>query len=65
MVRWNYYSQDGAAMGASAEFDARATAEGWLGSEWEALLDQGVETVALVDASSGHELYRMPLGEDG
>ncbi|MFA7265170.1 MAG: hypothetical protein WC054_02560 [Candidatus Nanopelagicales bacterium] len=32
-----------------AEFHAQADAETWIGEEWEALLDAGVESVNLVN----------------
>lgn len=59
--RWRYEDEAGAPVaGPDAVFADRAAAEDWLGREFEALLDDGVHQVTLLDGDA--ELYTMGLG---
>ena len=58
--RWRYEDESGAPVaGPDETFPDRATAEDWLGREFEALLDDGVHRVTLLDGDA--ELYTMGL----
>jgi hypothetical protein len=50
---WRYEKADGAVMGAQglqeAIFASQGDAESWLGENWRALLDAGVDQVTLLD----------------
>jgi hypothetical protein len=48
--RWTYDTG-----GASGEFPAQADAEAWLGESWQALYDDGVRAVTLLDGD--REVY--------
>jgi hypothetical protein len=41
------------------EFSTQGDAESWIGEEWKALLDGGVDQVTLFE--DGAEIYRMSL----
>jgi hypothetical protein len=42
-------------------WDSKAEAEEWLGQHWRSLLDEGAESVSLVE--DAHEEYTMGLRE--
>ena len=50
---WRYEKTDGALVGASglqeAIFASQGDAESWLGENWRALIDAGVDQVTLLD----------------
>jgi hypothetical protein len=60
---WRYLDADGTETGESEQFPEREAAESWLGEAWPALLERGVEEVALDDRTRGRTLYRMGLRE--
>ncbi len=43
----------------SEEFDTKEEAEVWMGAEWASLLEEGAETVSLMEGEK--RLYRMGL----
>ena len=45
-----------------SSFPSQSDAESWLGENWRALADAGVETVALIDGQ--HQLYDMSLAPE-
>lgn len=47
--KWKYEDESGNAVGESAEFESQSDAETWIGTEFEALLDDGVAQVNLYD----------------
>ncbi len=59
--RWILHDADGTDLRVSEEFASQADAEAWMGSEWASLLDEGAETVTLMDDDD--KLYRMGLRE--
>jgi hypothetical protein len=59
--RWMLHAADGSELRASEEFDSKEAAEAWMGSEWSSLLDEGAETVSLMQDTE--RLYRMGLRE--
>lgn len=58
---WRYENADGSAhaTGSSTSFPTQGDAESWLGEQWRALLDEGVEQVTLLEAE--REVYG-PMG---
>ncbi len=62
--RWVLHDASGADLRSSTErFASREEAEAWMGAEWARLLDEGAETVSLVD-DHGTAYYRMGLREE-
>ena len=59
--RWILHAADGSDLRTSEEFESKDAAEAWMGSEWSNLLDEGAETVSLMDGVE--RLYRMGLRE--
>jgi len=57
---WRYLGPNGAETGSSSPFPDQGAAETWLGDEWRALSDHGVDSVELVE--DGEIVYRMSLG---
>lgn len=58
--RWRYHDADGGEIDGPAEtFEDQGDAEDWLGREFPALLDAGVEAVTLLEGDE--ELYG-PMG---
>jgi hypothetical protein len=60
--RWQLLDADGAATqvpGGTPAFPSQSDAETWVGEEWRALLEAGVEAVTLVD---GDRLVYGPMG---
>ena len=64
MFSWTYLDRSGEEVGRSPVFDEAEQAEGWIGSSWPDLLEQGVEVVILRDGELERDLYRMGLGPD-
>lgn len=60
-MRWILKDAQGAELRSSDTFGSRDGAETWLGQEWQRLLDEGAESVALVE--DGHTVYEMGLRE--
>ncbi|MBF4162298.1 hypothetical protein [Nocardioides acrostichi] len=47
---WRLLGVDGSEIGAESErFVSQADAESWLGEEWQRLVEEGVETVVLLE----------------
>ena len=59
--RWVLHDAAGADLRSSQDFGSQAEAEAWMGSEWEALLAEGGESVTLMD--DAEKVYRMGLRE--
>lgn len=59
--RWILHDAAGTDLRASEDFASQADAEAWMGSEWASLLDEGAESVTLMDGDD--KLYRMGLRE--
>jgi hypothetical protein len=58
---WTLHDEAGKDVGETPHFDSREEAEAFMGTDWEALLDQGGESASLKE---GDEiLYRMGLRE--
>lgn len=58
---WKLHGPAGEDLRTTGEFASKEEAEAWMGAEWAALLDEGAETVSLVDGDD--TLYRMGLRE--
>lgn len=58
---WTLLDADGNALRSSEEFVSKEEAEAWMGSEWAALLEEGAESVALME--NGSRVYEMGLRE--
>ena len=56
---WVLHDAEGKDLRATEEFDSKESAEAWMGAEWAALLDEGAETVSLMDGDNAQ--YRMGL----
>lgn len=56
---WVLRNADGEEMRATEPFDSKDEAEAFMGSDWQALLDEGAETVSLMEGDVQH--YRMSL----
>lgn len=54
---WRYTDADGQSLDTPAGqgFPSQSDAESWLGEEWKALLEAGVDSVHLYE--DGHEVY--------
>jgi hypothetical protein len=52
---WTYETADGETIGRSETFDSRSDAESWVGEEFAALLEQGIDQVRLFDGEA--EVY--------
>jgi hypothetical protein len=59
--RWVLHDASGSDLRATDEFPSQAEAESWMGAEWAALLEEGAETVSLMEGDA--KLYRMGLRE--
>ncbi len=59
--RWVLHDASGSDVGESEAFASQAEAEAWMGAEWSRLLEEGAETVSLMEDSE--RLYRMGLRE--
>lgn len=60
-LKWVLKDPDGNTIRASDPFESRDEAEAWMGTEWASLLDEGAETVVLMD--EGGVVYEMGLRE--
>jgi hypothetical protein len=58
---WVLHDASGTDIRTSEAFESKESAEEWMGSEWAALLEEGAETVSLMDGTE--RLYRMGLRE--
>ncbi|MER5865562.1 hypothetical protein [Kitasatospora sp. NPDC002040] len=61
---WRYEKADGTLVqlaGEQEEFPGQGDAESWIGEEFKALLEKGVEQVVLLD--DGKAIYTMSLQE--
>ena len=63
MSGWTWVLKDssGADIRSSEEFGSQADAEAWMTSSWATLLEEGAETVSLMDGE--RFVYRMGLRE--
>ncbi|MCW2830633.1 MAG: hypothetical protein JWP31_1325 [Aeromicrobium sp.] len=52
---WTFESADGVVTGRSEPFESRSDAESWVGEEFGALLEQGIDQVRLFDGDA--EIY--------
>jgi hypothetical protein len=59
--RWVLHDVEGTDLRSSEDFESQADAEAWMGERWQSLLDEGAETVTLMDDDT--KLYRMGLQE--
>lgn len=59
--RWILLDEDGKDLRESEGWSSKAEAEAWMGSEWAALLEEGAESVALME--DDRRLYEMGLRE--
>jgi hypothetical protein len=60
--RWLAHDGRGREIRSTEGFDSRAAAEEWLGREWTSLVDEGAESVILLD--DGDVVYEMSLEAD-
>ena len=58
---WKLHGPGGEDLRATEAFDSKEEAEAWMGAEWASLLEEGAETVSLVEGD--RTLYRMGLRE--
>lgn len=58
---WSLLDADGNELRSSEAFASKEDAEAWMGTEWSALLEEGAESVALMEGDS--RLYEMGLRE--
>jgi len=61
---WRYEKNDGTVVepeNGAEEFSSQGDAESWIGEEWKALLEGGVDRVVLVE--DGRDVYPMSLHE--
>ncbi len=58
---WVLLAADGSEMRSSETFSSQEEAEGWMGQEWAALLEEGAEYVSL--RSADEQVYKMGLRE--
>ncbi|GLW57208.1 hypothetical protein [Kitasatospora phosalacinea] len=61
---WRYEKSDGTVVEPAngvEEFSSQGDAESWIGEEWKALLEDGVDRVVLVE--DGRDVYPMSLHE--
>jgi hypothetical protein len=56
---WKLNDASGQIMRSTEVFATKEEAEGWMGEHWAELLDEGAETVTLMDADT--QLYEMGL----
>lgn len=58
---WILKDADGRELRSTESFGSRAEAEAWMGTEWAALLEEGAESVVLLE--NGERAYEMGLRE--
>ena len=56
---WVLHDGDGTLMRRTQPFDTQDAAEAWMGSTWSELLEEGAESVSLVEGDE--TLYEMGL----
>lgn len=59
--RWVLKDASGHELRSTEAFSSREAAEAWMGDEWAGLLDEGAETVVLIEGDK--TLYEMGLRE--
>ena len=59
--RWRLHDPEGADMRTTDAFASKEEAEAWMGAEWQSLLEEGAETVSLVQGD--RTIYVMGLKE--
>jgi hypothetical protein len=59
--RWVLHDLKGIDLRTTELFDSQADAEAWMGTNWARLLDEGAESVSLMD--SDEHIYKMGLRE--
>jgi hypothetical protein len=59
---WTLHDSAGALLRATQTFSSQEEAEAWMGSNWSSLLDEGAESVCLVQGEE--TLYEMGLREE-
>ena len=64
MFGWTYLDGSGEELGRSPRFGDADAAEDWIGSSWRDLLENGVESVVLVDHVRGRNVSRRGLGAE-
>ena len=57
--RWVLHDAAGSDLRDTEDFASQDDAEAWMGTGWAALLEEGAETVSLMDGDE--RLYRMGL----
>ncbi|HWC15014.1 MAG TPA: hypothetical protein VG929_10535 [Actinomycetota bacterium] len=62
VFRWILHDESGTDLRASEDFSSQDEAEAWMGSDWASLLEEGAESVTLMD--DGAVVYRMGLREE-
>jgi ComEC/Rec2-related protein len=60
--RWRLHDPDGTDLRSTDPFDTQEAAEAWMGTEWRALIDEGAESVSLVEDDV--TIYVMGLKEE-
>ena len=60
-VRWILKDAQGTELRTTETFGSRGDAEAWMGSAWSKLLDEGAESVVLLEGD--RTLYEMGLRE--
>ena len=59
--RWVLHDLKGVDLRTTELFDSQADAEAWMGTNWARLLDEGAESVSLME--SEEHIYKMGLRE--
>lgn len=59
--RWVLHDLEGVDLRTTELFDSQADAEAWMGTNWARLLDEGAESVSLME--SDEHIYKMGLRE--
>ncbi len=61
MAQWTWvlHDRDGNDIRSTEPFESKETAESWMGDHWSELLDEGAETVSLMQDAKRE--YRMGL----
>ena len=59
--RWVLHDAAGTDLRGTEDFASKDDAEAWMGAEWAGLLEEGAETVSLMEGDD--RLYRMGLRE--
>ena len=57
--KWTLHDGEGAVMRSSQSFPTQEEAEAWMGGAWSDLLEEGAESVSLVEGDE--TLYEMGL----